>query len=79
MSEVSFNWSLEASQHDEVAGEYERMVDKFDNLFHSRPRAIEAGMEAYEMLKPFVESSVALLRGKTMDDSQVVLYGLAGK
>jgi hypothetical protein len=73
MSELTFNWTLEASEHEEAAGEYERMLDRFDNLHHTRPRLIRAGTKAYEMLKPWVHSDIVLARGKGMHRRDVVM------
>jgi hypothetical protein len=49
------------------------MLDRFDNLHHTRPRLIRAGTKAYEMLKPWVHSDIVLARGKGMHRRDVVM------
>jgi hypothetical protein len=58
--------TVEASEHDEVAGEYERLLDQFDNVNHTRPRVIEAGVKAFTLLKPFVHSDILLTKSKEL-------------
>jgi DNA polymerase II small subunit/DNA polymerase delta subunit B len=77
MSEVTFDYLWESDKHEECGGEYERLLDMFENKYHKRPRIIEAGREAYDMMKAFVHADIHLTRGKRFAARQVRLHAEA--